>query len=438
MKHKILLLLCLSAGTLHAQQKQMQFFRPNDKHGLNIFETTKQDTIPFNGLKVQIGGGFTQDFQSLTHHNSADEVLVAGKNINELIGLKPGFNLAMANLNIDVQLADGIRMDLTMYLSTRHHSETWVKGGYIQFDKLPFLKSEAIDNIMKSITIKVGDYELDYGDQHYRRSDGGNAIYNHFVENYIMDAFTTEIGGEVYYHNKGGFFAMAGMTNGQLNPTVVAPTKNDSATGELNKYSPAFHGKIGFDKQINKDFRARLTGSFYAVKSAASNTLYAGDRTGSHYFYVMENTSATSAANFVSGRFSPQFTQQVASFMINPFLKYKGLELFGTYEYSKGRMITEPDMRKATQYAVDLVYRFPADKENFWVGGRYNSVTATLPKNTVDVTINRIVGSVGWFLTKNVMLKGEYVNQDYNNFLTTDIRSGGRFSGLLMEAVVGF
>ena len=47
-------------------------------------------------------------------------------------------------------------------------------------------------------TVRVGHIEINYGDAHFRRSDNGNAIYNPFVGNYIMDAFTTEIGGEVY------------------------------------------------------------------------------------------------------------------------------------------------------------------------------------------------------------------------------------------------
>jgi hypothetical protein len=57
---------------------------------------------------------------------------------------------------------------------------------------------------------------------------------------------------------------------------------------------------------------------------------------------------------------------------------------------------------------------------------------------TNAVTINRFAASVGWFLTKNIVLKGEYVNQVYNNFASTDIRSGGKFNGWMMEAVVGF
>ncbi len=422
-----------------AQLSPIQYMRPNNKKGLHVFETTKNDTTKYTGMKVRIGGNFTQDFQALAHQNNATPVYSAtGVNTNQLASIQPGFNLAMANLGVDVQLEDGIRMNVTMYLSSRHHSETWVKGGYIQFDKLPFFKSKMVDSIMKNFTIKVGDYEVDYGDQHYRRSDGGNAIYNPFVENYIMDEFATEIGGEVYFHPKNGFIAMVGITNGELNPTVIAPVKIDSATGKKNKYPPAFHGKIGYDKQFTEDFRFRITGSVYALKSAASNSLFNGDRTGSRYFYVMENTTATSGDNPFSGRFNPGFSQEVVTFMINPFIKYKGLELFGTYEMAQGRTIAEKSMRTATQYAVDLIYRFPQHRENFWVGVRYNSVTAKMAFQSNDVTINRAVGSVGWFVTKNIAVKAEYVDQEYQNFLATDIRSGGKFNGFMIEATVGF
>ncbi len=438
MKIILLLLFCVAFGVLKAQQPTIQYFRQNNKAGLNVFETTKNDTSQFTGMKVRIGGNFTQDFQGLSHQNNATPVLVNGVDANQLISLTNGFNRAMANLNIDAQLDDGIRLNLTMYLSSRHHEETWVKGGYVQFDKLLFLKSAAIDNIMKNFTIKIGDYELDYGDQHFRRSDGGNAIYNPFIENHIMDAFATEIGGEIYYHPKSGFLLMGGITNGELNPTVVASSKIDSATGKLNKYLPAFHGKIGYDKQFNKDLRFRITGSFYVNKSSAGNTLFFGDRTGSHYFFVMENTAATSDGNAWSGRLNPQFSEQVQTFMINPFVKFKGLEVFGTYEIAKGRMITERVMRKATQYAVDLIYRFSQGKENFWIGGRYNSVTNTLPNDPIDITINRVAGSLGWFVTKNIAMKAEYVNQQYKNFAQTDIRSGGKFDGYMIEASVGF
>ena len=255
----------------------LQYYRPNDKTGINVFEPTKSDTNTFDGIKVKVGGSFTADFQFLKDHNNAEPVLVAGVNSNKLMPLTNGFNLPMANLNVDAQLADGIRVSLTVYLATRHHQDTWVQGGYVQIDKLSFLKSTFIDNIMKAFTIKVGQYDIDYGDAHFRRSDGGSSIYNPFVENYIMDEFATEMGGELYFHPKGiPIIAMFGITNGELNPTVIKSSVIDSATGRTNRYAPAFHAKLGIDKQW-KDLRVRLTASVYGDKSASSNTLFFGD-----------------------------------------------------------------------------------------------------------------------------------------------------------------
>jgi hypothetical protein len=431
-----------------AQDSTVQYFRANDKTGINVFETTKKDSGNFNGLKVKVGGNFEQSFQMLRDQNTAAAATQPGftGNVNSLIPLTDGFDLAMANMNIDAQLSDGIRVSLTTYLATRHHEDTWVKGGYIQFDKLLFLNSKWVNNIMKSVTIKIGQFDVDYGDQHFRRSDGGNTIYNPFVENYIMDEFATEIGGEVYYHSNSGWFGMLGVTNGELDPTVIASTKIDSATGQLNHYAPAVHGKIGFDKQLTKDTRFRLTGSFYVDQSANSNTLFGGDRTGSHYFSVMSNQNVANGTtlnnandyNPFSGRFNPGFSEQVNAFMINPFVKYKGLEFFATYENTQGRSITEKTMRQVTQYAADIIYRFPKNKENFWLGFRYNTVTGAVKGIANDISINREVGSIGWFLTKNIMLKAEYVNQVYQNYPTNNILNGGQFNGAMIEASIAF
>jgi hypothetical protein len=473
MKHALrtLLLLALITGLAQAQQPAMQFFRPYDQHGLNIFETSKTDTVPYTGLHVRLGGAFAQDYQMLTHSNyimdnDANVIMPAsgkltkadtGNFLNKLTG---GFNLAMANLYLDAQLEDGVRANVTVYLSSKHHNESWVKNGYLQIDKVNFLHIDALNDLFKYLTIKVGDLEVDYGDQHFRRVDGGNEMYNPFVENYVMDEFATEIGGEVYCHHPSGIFAMIGGTSGMLNPTVVAANAVDSVTKSPNSYNPAFHGKVGYDDQISKDLRVRLTGSFYQESSTSSSTLFGGDRTGSHYFLVLEPTTASTTGNPFSGRFDPKFSDEVSTFMINPFVKFMGVEFFGTFESAKGRKIFEKDARKATQLAADLIYRFGTN-ENFWIGGRYNSVTAqpppkdvsTLAKATAggvtipDVKINRIAVSAGWFLTPNVMMKAEYVSQEYKDFDNATVATllggpsilgQGKFNGVVIEAALGF
>jgi hypothetical protein len=448
MKNSYIILIAIVLLPVAVKAQELQYFRQNSQLGINVFETSKTDTVSFTGLKVKVGGNFEMAFQALRNFNTATPMTKTGftGNVNSLEKLTNGFALPMANLNVDAQLADGVRMNITAYLASRHHEDTWVKGGYIQFDKLLFLKSDIINALMQNITIKVGQFDVDYGDQHFRRSDGGNTIYNPFVENYIMDEFATEIGAEVYIHTNKGFFVMGGVTNGELDATVVAGTKIDSATNQPNKFDPAFHGKIGFDKQINKDFRFRITGSAYTVHSANSATLFGGDRTGSHYFNVMENQNVANGTTLsdendyspFSGRLNPGFSEEINTAMANLFLQYKGLEFFGTAEDAKGRAITEVNERKATQYAADLIYRFPEDTQNFWIGFRYNTVTALLQGFSSDITVNREAGSIGWFITKNIMAKAEYVNQDYKDYPGTNILNGGNFHGAILEASIGF
>ena len=57
---------------------------------------------------------------------------------------------------------------------------------------------------------------------------------------------------------------------------------------------------------------------------------------------------------------------------------------------------------------------------------------------TQDITINREVASAGWFLTRNIMMKVEYVNQEYHHYAADNILNGGRFNGEMVEASIAF
>lgn len=408
-------------------QRDMQFWRPYDQRGINVFETGKADTIEYEGMKVRIGGHFTQQWQSLSHSNTASPVLNANNvNLNQLIDIGAGTNLATANLNVDVALADGLRLNLILYLSSRHHSETWVKGGYLQVDKLSFLNIGNTDWFDKYLTLRVGHMQINYGDAQFRRTDNGNAIYNPFIGNYIMDAFTTEVGGELFFQSN-GILAMAAVTGGEIQGGVTNP----------NARKPSFIGKLGYDKQLSDDLRVRLTGSVYTTSGSARNTLWGGDRAGSRYYLVMENTLASTSANFTSGRINPGQTNNITALVVNPFIKFHGLELFGNFEQSKGRAANETDDRTWKQTGLDLVYRFGRN-EKYYVAGRYNEVNGKLAGSGLDVSLDRIQIGGGWFVTKNVLAKLEYVQQNYSNFAATDIRNGGKFNGLMIEGVIGF
>lgn len=432
--------ICLLFAAFQAfAQEGTTFYRPYSQDGVNLFEPVRNDQVPFDGFKVKIGGSFNQSFQALNHSNK----LIT----DTLVSLTPGFNLAVANLNLDVLLADGVSLNLVTYLSSRHHQESWVKGGYIQFNKVPFFPKSFNDNVMKYFTLRIGHMEINYGDAHYRRTDNGQALYNPFVDGYIMDGYTTEIGGELYFQTN-GFSAMASVTNGEIKGDVVEIPASNTVDKSF-KRSPAIIGKVAYDKAFNDDLRLRVSASIYTDPSSRSNTLYGGDRTGSRYYLVLENKSAladqTKAA--FSGRFNPGFSDAVTAIMGNVFFKFKGLEIFGTYETASGNSSAEPigvnDVvkRKASQFAVDGLYRF----KNVFLGVRYDQVNADLAgtwdatkKDYTTVGINRIQAALGWYITKNIMLKGEYVTQKYTDYPTTNRLNEAKFDGIVIEAAVAF
>ncbi|MEO8575792.1 MAG: hypothetical protein ABI556_03790 [Gemmatimonadales bacterium] len=413
-----------------APKIEIQNFRPFDKRGINVFESPKEEGADYTGFKLSWGGSFTQQFQGLGHSNTAAPRMIPDANkvlydANKLVRIGHGFNNAEANLNLNVQLARGIRVALTQYVSTRHHNETWAKDGYFLIDGSP-IKNEFLDNMMKVLSLRVGHFEINYGDAHFRRSDGGNAIYNPLVGNYLMDAFTTEIGAEAYLR-KNGFIAMGGMTAGEVRGTLRNPAAR----------APSYLAKLGFDKQLTPDLRTRLTGSLYTTKKSNSNTLYTGDRAGSRYFDVLENTASTEASTAWSGNVRPGFSSKVTAYQLNPFVKIKGIEFFGVAEQAKGAAATETKTRTWNQYAGEVTYRFLPD-ERAYVSTRYNTAKGELLGIANKVSSNRFNVGAGWFLTPNVLMKGEWVTQKYNDFPTTDIRSGGKFKGFVVEGVVGF
>jgi len=407
-----------------AQQITIQNFRPVDRRGLNVFEAPKNDGVPYDGFKLMLGAAFTQQFQTIDHSNTAQAKVVSGVDQNKLVEIGPGFNNAVANLYITAQLARGISVHMTSYLSSRHHSETWVKDGYLQIDSSP-IDVPLLNNVMKYTTIKFGEMELNYGDSHFRRTDNGNSVYNPFVGNLIMDPFTTEAGAEVYVRSN-GLLGMVGVTAGQLHPSVTDPTHRN----------PSFLGKLGYDRQLSPDLRVRLTGSVYTNPHSTEQNLFSGDRAGSRYYFVMENTAATENSSLRSGMLNPGMGYALTSWVINPFVKFNGLELFAQVEQAHGRAKGEAENRTWKQYAVDGTWRFLNDA--LMVSGRYNTVRGPLANTTTNVGADRWQFAGGWYITDNILLKGEYVTQKYTGYANTSIFNGGKFNGFVFEGAVAF
>jgi hypothetical protein len=400
-----LLVVLFVAGGVFAQTSQLQYQRIAGKTGLNVFESPKTTDVEFTGLKVIVGGDFALQFQGLSQTNSGDS----------LAELSNNFNLPTANMNIDVQLAQGLKLHIATYLSSRNHTEAWVKGGFLQIDDLGFISEGFGEGFMDKFRIKVGMDDINFGDAHFRRSDNARAIYNPFVGNYIMDSFTTEPFMEFSYLGD-GIIGVFGVTNGRLNQK---PTPGDDGF--------AMYAKAGYDTQVNEDLRVRLTASIYnSSDKGTRDYLYGGDRAGGRYYNVLDGGA-------FAGRVNPRYPYQTA-FQINPFVKFQGLEFFGIFE-----SVSNGDAAGGgyTQLGAEVLYRLGA-AEDFYIGGRYNSVSGEQVDGADTREVSRINFGGGWFLTDNVLTKIEYVNNTLSGSGWTGTLTDAEFNGFMIEAVIGF
>ncbi len=419
------------------------------------FEESKVSNS-FDTLKVKVGADFGMQYQNLAQH--ADSILVP---------VGRGFNLPEANLNIDAYLARGIRVNLIDYLSSRHHDLGIVKGGFLQIDRLPFINSPELDKIMDYFTIKVGEMEINYGDEHFRRTDNGRLVRNAFIGNYIMDAFTTCPAIEVLFRNN-GWLAMAGVGTGTVNQVfssqvTIPATKTTPAITTYSSWNVlsqlAAYGKIGYDKQITSDFRIRLTLSgYHQGKNQGGGYLYGGDRAGSRYYLVMNRPSSVpandinSGDNFFSGDFPTAITyNEDNSYLLSLLLRYKGLEFFGTFESATGKTANGSASIGISsngngltgsfnfeQTAVEAIYHF-GNLSQFYGGARYDAVK----EMDYNLSVDRVQLVLGWYLTPNIVSKIEYVNQIYNNFFgswlgSNAYGSSAGFKGIMVEAGISF
>lgn len=373
------------------------------------FEKEKIDAAAFEQVKVKVGADFALQLQALDHN-------ITGVS-DSLVDLKNNVNLPTANLSLNTDLAAGIQLHMNIYLSSRHHNEAWVEGGYLTIDRMPFLP--VTDEIMQYLTIKAGVMMPNYGDAHFFRSNNAAVLNNPFVGNWIMDAYTTNPGLEIMFR-KDGILALVGANNGRM---------NYGRGNDIGK-DLVFNFKLGYDKNINEDLRVRGSFSgYYTPDGHSGSTLWGGDRAGARYYDVMlwHNQPLMSTGNFRTGRWDPSSNQtKMFAYMANLFVQFHGLEVFGVYENMTG--VLRGADQHFTQTAMQALYRLGS----FYVGTRLNNVS-----DNNGSTVSRINLGGGWNMTDNVLVKLDYVNQKYKGPAHKTI-DGGQFNGLVMEAAISF
>ncbi|GEM_PF-2590807 len=68
-----LALFAMGISTIATAQNPLQYYRAQDKTGINMFESPKETDVEFDGLRVKVGGANTLQFQALDHETASDQ-----------------------------------------------------------------------------------------------------------------------------------------------------------------------------------------------------------------------------------------------------------------------------------------------------------------------------------------------------------------------------
>ena len=365
--------------------------------------------------------------------SGAIQYLKEDNDLHNLPTVPWGFQSARGNLNFSAHVADGINIFFNAFLSSNHHVGQWYDDeGYITISKLP----ESADvlglnnSIFKYVTLKAGFIPVDYGLWWEIRSDNADVQRNPLIGNYIVDA--NDVEPSVELKTKPALFnALVAFGNGT--------TTGDFTPGRGNEVN----AKVWLD--MNKKFD--LAASIYRSNQANNGTgyptggsttdLYAGNRSGSQYSGIFGD-------NPEAGDIAPEAGQNVTAYQFDGYYNALPFKVFGMYGYTKDADINGSapgtPQESWSYYGGDITYYLtPA----LYVAGRYSAASSSMYKginvSANLVNANRIQIGAGVWVTKTMLLKLEYVNQQYKNFpVSSGYGNNARFHGFTTQFSVAF
>ena len=351
-----------------------------------------------------------------------------------------GLAAAQGNLYLFATLVDGIDVFTEFYLSSKHHQgEFSDREGYVLISKLPErVNIGPLRRIFDYIDIKGGHFEIDYGNQHWVRSDNAEVQRNPLIGNYVVDPNVVEGGAEVIGHHN-WLHWVAGLGNGV----------NTEDFRQGREYSK--HGKVMVE---HPEKTWNVAGSVYAVdqsdsRFAAPATIgsksgfLSGDRSGSRYSGLRPDTAA-SDPDF--GQLFLGNGQDIFAWQADAGVGFGPLWLSGLFGFfedadTNGAAAGSPE-DQWTYYGGEA--RLDVS-EHGYIAGRYSGASADrIGSADSEAKANRFQVGYGYHLADGILLKLEYLNQHMSKFPTagsaiyTRYANGVRIEGVTVELSVAF
>lgn len=389
---------------------------------------TNQNLVVTPGFSV--GVNTVGYWQALNHSNSD----------GSLNSLTTGFQSAAGNLNFRSKVAEGIDLYFEIYLSSRHHEgQVSPREGYLTITAVPQgLNFLPVNKVFEYLNVKAGHFEIDYGNQHLRRSDNAQVQNNPLIGNDVVDPNVVYVGMEISTKPQ-RFNAMLGITNGQ--------TTGDFQEG--HKY--AFHGKAWGEvapwmQVAGSYYRADQSGNpiGYPVGGSFGN-LFSGNRSGGRYADVLGGGGEP-------GQLIPGNGQDITAWQGDIELHAGKLTLQGHFgnirdaDTDGTNPKDESTFGKPAEswdyYGIQAVYGMGSP---IHAAVRYTGATVKeLKGSPASGQVARLQVGIGLWVARGLLVKVEYVNQTTTGFgegTAVDRLAVGldpKFSGIISEVSVSF
>jgi hypothetical protein len=368
--------------------------------------------------------------QALTQKNVYDST---GKPV---VKLEPGMQTAFGDLGFLGKFGkkEEIEMYFDLYLASRNHpSTTYGDQGYLIVRGIPenLGQPALLKTIFTKVDFKAGAFLVDFGDQEQHRSNNAIVQKNPLIGNFVIDPNFVSVGVQLM-SKPGRYGWLVAATNGT--------NTEDFQTGRGN----ALNAKI-YAYPIKP---LRTSFSFYTVnhdETPATNgsraTLFSGNRSGERYGAVLGGGQAPGGVLPGAGK-----AVTAGQFDIT-FDSTSPIKLYGHYGMTRdadtnGSAAGKPE-ESWRYYAGDVVYKFtPA----IYAAARYSAADAMKLNNiNSNGKVDRIQFGGGLWLTKNLLVKVEYVTQKYRGFRSGDMVNNGiqawrdpSFKGIVSEVSFAF
>lgn len=343
--------------------------------------------------------------------------------------LGAGFQAAVGNLFIGVDVTDGIFVYTELYLSSTHHPGYIMdREGYLRVDHLP--EGWGFERLFEHIDIKAGHFEMDFGNQRLYRSDGGQVQMNPLIGNYLVDPNTVEAGIEVI-GREGLFEWLVGFSSGVTTENFLAD-KGFAYHAKLS-LGPERTTVLGYPawKVSASAYRADHSGTPTGYPNRGSWTeLFAGNRSGSKYAAVVGGGPDAGQLNVGKG-------QDVLAWQADAEYNTDRFRLYGHFGRAMDSDVNGSDPGEPEDswdyYGVESAFHLTP---SVYVAGRYSGARTDMFAGEAQPDVGSFsryqVGGGVW-LTRGILLKAEYVHQECADFVTQPYSDHPHFSGFVLE-----